>query len=84
MQADKLKEHMEVIGADGVHVGVIDRVENNRIKLTKADSGQGQHKGHHHFVDVGLVSEIEGDKVRLSANAAVAVTLEEEQSGKPV
>jgi hypothetical protein len=84
MQADKLKEHMEVIGADGVHVGTIDRVENNRIKLTKADSGQGQHKGHHHFVDVGLVSEIEGDKVRLSANAAVAVTLEEEQSGKPV
>jgi hypothetical protein len=84
MQADKLKEHMEVIGADGVHVGTIDRVENNRINLTKADSGQGQHKGHHHFVDVGLVSEIEGDKVRLSANAAVAVTLEEEQSGKPV
>src|SRR4051794_12716727 len=30
MQADKLKEHMEVIGADGVHVGTIDRVENNR------------------------------------------------------
>jgi len=84
MQADKIKEHMEVIGADGVRVGTIDRVENNRIKLTKADSGQGQHKGHHHYVDLGLVSDIEGDKVRLSANADVAVTLEEEQSGKPV
>ncbi|MFN7108657.1 MAG: DUF2171 domain-containing protein, partial [Brevundimonas sp.] len=24
---------MEVIGADGVHVGVVDRVESDRIKL---------------------------------------------------
>lgn len=84
MQADKIKEHMEVIGADGVHVGTVDHVENNRIKLTKADSGQGQHKGHHHYVDLGFVSDVEGQKVRLSANAAVAVTLEEEESGKSV
>jgi hypothetical protein len=74
-----IKEHMEVIGADGVHVGTIDHVEGNRIKLTKADSGEGHHKGHHHFIDSGLVAEIEGKKVRLSANAAVAVTMEEEK-----
>ena len=43
-----IKEHMEAIGADGVHVGTVDRVEDNRLKLTKADSGQGRHKGHHH------------------------------------
>ena len=79
-----IKEHMEVIGADGVHVGTVDRVENGRIKLTKADSGEGSHKGHHHFIDMGLVAEVEGQKVRLSANAAVAVTLEEEQSSKPI
>jgi hypothetical protein len=48
-----IKEHMEVIGADGVHVGTIDHVEGNRIKLTKADSGEGHHKGHHHFIDSG-------------------------------
>jgi hypothetical protein len=24
----KIKEHMEVIGADGTHVGTVDRVEN--------------------------------------------------------
>jgi hypothetical protein len=35
---------MEVIGADGVHVGTVDRVEGNRIKLTKKDSGEGSHK----------------------------------------
>ncbi len=75
----EIKQHMEVIGADGVHVGTVDRIEGNRIKLTKKDSGEGSHKGHHHYVDKSLVAEVEGDKVRLSANSAVAVTMEEEK-----
>jgi hypothetical protein len=33
---------------------------------------------------MGFVAGVEGDKVRLSANADIAVTLEEEQSGRPV
>jgi hypothetical protein len=77
-----IQEHMEVIGADGVHVGTVDRVEGDRIKLTKKDSSAGvegqSHEGHHHYISVGLVSDIEGDQVRLSANADVAVTFEEE------
>jgi hypothetical protein len=77
---NNVKEHMEVIGADGVHVGTVDRVEDGKIKLTKADSGEGRHKGHHHFIDLGLVAEVEGQKVRLSANGNVAVTMEEENS----
>jgi hypothetical protein len=84
MAQTAVKEHMEVIGADGVHIGTVDRVENGRIKLTKADGGEGRHKGHHHFIDLSLVAGVEGQKVRLSANAAVAVTMEEEQSSKPV
>jgi hypothetical protein len=76
---DRVKEHMEVIGADGVHVGTVDAVEGRRIKLTKADSGQGSHEGHHHYVSAGLIAEVEGDKVRLSANAAVAVQFQEEE-----
>ena len=78
-----IKQHMEVIGADGVRIGTVDRVAHGRIRLTKADSGEGRHKGHHHFIDLGLVADVEGRKVRLSANAAVAVTLEEERSKKP-
>jgi hypothetical protein len=74
-----IKEHMEIIGADGVHVGTVDRVEGTRIKLTKQDSGEGAHKGHHHFVPRSLVADVEGNKVRLSANANVAVTFEEEK-----
>ncbi|HEU4958038.1 MAG TPA: DUF2171 domain-containing protein [Sphingomicrobium sp.] len=78
---ENIREHMEVIGADGVHVGTVDRIEGDRIKLTKADSGLGEHEGHHHFVSRGLVAEVEGDQVRLSANADVAVLFEEEEGG---
>ncbi len=78
---DDIKDHMEVIGADGVHVGTVDHLDGDRIKLTKKDSGQGSHEGHHHYISRGLVAGVEGDKVRLSANADVAVTFEEEESG---
>ena len=78
---DDIKDHMEVIGADGVHVGTVDHLDGDRIKLTKKDSGEGSHEGHHHYISRGLVAGIEGDKVRLSANADVAVTFEEEESG---
>ena len=74
-----IKGHMEVIGADSAHVGTVDKVEGNRIKLTKKDSGEGTHKGHHHYIDRGLVAGVEGNKVRLSATGAVAVTMEEEK-----
>ena len=84
MITDKITQNMEVIGADGVHIGTVDGVANGRIRLAKRDSGEGQHKGHTHFIDLGLVADVEGQKVRLSANAVVAVTFEEEQSGKPI
>ena len=75
-----IREHMDVFGADGVHVGTVDKVEGERIKLTKGDSGMGHHEGHHHYIDGGLVADVENDAVRLSANADVAVTLEEEEN----
>jgi hypothetical protein len=76
---DQIKEHMEIIGADGVHLGTVDAVEGDRIKLTKTDSGA--HGGHHHYLSVGLVAEVEGDKVRLSASGANAIFFEEEKDG---
>ncbi|MGA1802977.1 DUF2171 domain-containing protein [Rhizobium sp. HT1-10] len=83
INASTIKEHAEVIGADGVHVGTVDHVEGSRIKLTKKDSGEGSHKGHHHYIDLSLVAEVEGERVRLSANADVAITFEEEEGGQP-
>ena len=81
---ENIREHMEVIGADGVHLGTVDRVEGDRIKLIRADSGVA-HEEHHHYIPRGLVAEVEGDKVRLSANADVAADLfEQEESGNPI
>lgn len=77
-----IKEHMDVIGADGAHLGTVDRVEGHRIKLKTADGGA--HGGHHHYISTGLVADIEGDKVRLSASAANALLLEEEKGGGDV
>ena len=85
VDTSKIHNHMEVIGADGVPVGTVDHLDGHRIKLTKADSGaeikegSGGHAGHHHYISIGLVAGIEGDQVRLSANADVAVTFEEEE-----
>ncbi|MER8571448.1 DUF2171 domain-containing protein [Mesorhizobium sp. M1338] len=78
----KIREHMEVVGADGVHIGTVDKVDGQRIKLTKADSGEGTHRGHHHYVPVSLIAEVDGNKVWLSANSDVAVTFEEEKSDR--
>ena len=86
--ASAIREHMEVIGADGAHVGTVDKVDGDRIKLTKKDSGadvegadDGAHSGHHHYISLGLVAEVEGDQVRLSATGANAVLFEEEEEG---
>jgi len=83
-QLDNIREHMEVIGADGVHIGTVDGIENGRLKLTRDDSGQGSHEGHHHYVPANLVAGVEGDKVRLSATGASAVLLAEEADHKPL
>jgi hypothetical protein len=66
-----ITEHMNVIGADGVHLGTVDHVDGDRIKLTKEDSAQGPdgEGARHHYVPLGLVADIEGDTVRLSATA---------------
>ena len=78
----RITEHMEVVGADGVHIGTVDKVEGGRIKLTRADSGS--HEDHHHYISGGLVAAVEEGRVRLSANGDAAVLLEEEESGEPI
>ena len=81
---EDIREHMEVIGADGVHIGTVDRVEDNRIKLIRADSGLG-HEQHHHYIPRGLVADVEGVQVRLTARGDVVADLfEQEQTGQPL
>ena len=73
VDVSQIQEHAPVIGADGVHVGTVDHLDGDRIKLTKADSASA----HHHYISLGLVAEVEQGTVRLSCNADVAITFEE-------
>jgi len=75
----QIQPHMEIFGADGVRLGTVDKVEGDRIKMTKQDSGS--HKHHHHYISGGLVAAVEDGAVRLSANANNAALLEEEYDG---
>lgn len=75
----QIKEHMDIVGADGVHLGTVDKVEGDRIKLIKADSGA--HDDHHHYLSSGLIAAVEGNQVRLSATGANAALMEEEKDG---
>ena len=50
--------------------------------LPSATAGEGAHKDQNHFIDLGLVAEVEDQKVRLSANAADAVT-SKRSNGRP-
>jgi hypothetical protein len=68
-QANVIAEHMEVLGSDGVHVGTVDHLDGDRIKLTKANSEDGQH----HYIPTALVEDIRGHTVTLTKAAADAV-----------
>ena len=78
----RIQPHMEIYGADGARLGTVDSVEGDRIKLTRSDSVS--HRHHHHYISGGLVAAVEGDRVRLSANADNAVLFEEEYDGNPL
>ena len=71
---------MTVIGADGVHLGTVDHVHGDRIRLTAADSPQARdgEGAKQHALPTGLVAAVEGDTVRLSATAQNAQDLFEE------
>lgn len=69
-----ITENLPVLGADGTHVGTVDHLDGDRIKLTKADSLNQQH----HYLSVGLIASVDDQAVHLSANGAEAAQLFEE------
>ena len=64
-----IREHMEVTGSDGEHVGTVDRVAGDRIILTRSDPQSG---GAHHSLSCTDVDRIEGDRVILECSAEKA------------
>lgn len=63
-----IREHMEIVGNDGRHVGTVDKVEGDQIKLTKGDDPSGTGRDHH-FLPLKLVESVSGDKVQLNVSS---------------
>ena len=52
-----IKEHMEVLGSDGQHVGTVDHLEGSSdIKLAKSDPTAG---GQHHLIPLAWVDHVD-------------------------
>ena len=60
-----VKEHQEVLGSDGEHVGEVDYIRGDRIILTKSDKDAG---GHHHSIPSRWIDRVD-DKVYLNRTA---------------
>lgn len=52
----QIREHMEVVGSDGEHVGTVDRCEGDNLKLTKNDPAAG---GEHHYIPLAWVNSVD-------------------------
>ena len=61
----EIKEHAPVVASCGHHVGTVDHLDGERIKLAKNDSESG---GKHHYIPLGWVDKIDGNKVVLNKN----------------
>lgn len=70
INASEVREHMSVVGSDGAHVGTVDHCENDRIKLAKNDPASG---GQHHYLMLGDVDRVDGDKLCLKYSAKEAM-----------
>lgn len=69
MFVEQIKEGQRVIGADGGHVGTIDGLSGQLLKLKKNDP---ESSGAHHYLDLGLVVAVEGETIKLIVPAAEA------------
>lgn len=70
MFVDQVREGLKVVGSDGAHVGTVDSLSGQLLKLKKNDPASG---GMHHYLDIGLVVGIEGDTISLIIPAAQAM-----------
>jgi hypothetical protein len=68
MENEAIRAHMEVVGSDGAHVGLVDALEGDMIKLTKNDA---QSNDEHHWVPLAWVAGVD-QLIRLNRPAEAA------------
>jgi hypothetical protein len=64
VNAKEIKDQMEVKGSDGKHVGTVDAIEGQRVRLASG--------GMYHYIALDAVESVEGGSVRLNKTAAEA------------
>lgn len=62
----QVREHMDVVGSDGEHVGTVDKLRGDRIILTKNDKDAG---GVHHSIPSSWIKSVDAQKVTLEKTA---------------
>jgi hypothetical protein len=63
VDVSRIKEHLEVVGSDGGHVGRVDHVLGDQIELAKLDLASGFK---HHMIPVSRVNSVSDEAVRLT------------------
>lgn len=66
---DQGGEHLQVMDRNGEHVGTLDHLDGDRIKLTKSDSSDGQH----HYVPLSQVESMDNVAVHLNVTREEAM-----------
>lgn len=67
----RIREHMEVTTSDGQHVGTVDEVENDQIKLTRSDSSDRAH----HYIALESVDRIDDNRIYLKVGTPLPIGL---------
>jgi hypothetical protein len=65
IDASQIKEHMEVQGSDGKHVGMVLGVEGEQVKIASG--------GMDHCIDLAAVDAVQGERLTLSKTAEETV-----------
>lgn len=60
-------EHLQVKDVNGEHVGTVDHLDGERVKLTKNDSADGQH----HYLSLDQVESVDDVAVYLNVERGV-------------
>ena len=63
VDVSQIREHANVVGSDGGHVGRVDHVQGDQIELAKLDFAGGFK---HHMIPVSWVSSVDDKNVHLN------------------
>ena len=65
-----ISEHMEVVDANDQHVGIVEKVEGQRIKLVQKDALDPKHL----FLDISQIDRVDDHKVWLLQKVSAVTT----------